>query len=152
LADHRKLIAYFENMKDGDKILCEIIDGKNTTPHLGKDEVIEAITIILSYIEDVGLLCRKRYVRIEDVNDIIGPSIVLQVSLSTIYISEFRRKNKSSAKYANAIWLYKRLRKKRPFQVHGFGQDRLAIRSLHKARSGWRWAWHRARLRPRTRK
>lgn len=66
---------------------------------------------IMRFFEDVGLLCRKEYVRKEDVFDFIAASIQYYISALLPHILFLRRDHfKSQTIYANALWLHQECR------------------------------------------
>jgi hypothetical protein len=61
-------------------------------------------TAILTYLEDLGVLCKKQYVREVDVFDLIASPIKVQVDLLVDYIGHFQTQNPSN--YEHAILLF----------------------------------------------
>ena len=65
--------------------------------------------ILLTFFEDLGVLCRKGYVREHDISDLLGSSITFQLALFGPYIHASRLTGgaENQALYANAIYVYK---------------------------------------------
>ena len=83
----------------------------------------QSVDTVLSYLEDVGHLCRKRYLRKADVCDIIGNSIEQSIEILLPPIREERKSDGGDAVYANALWLYEGSLKFRLFRISGYGHE-----------------------------
>jgi hypothetical protein len=77
-----------------------------------KREELRKYTFILQFLEDVGTLCRNQYIRQNDVFDLIGGPIQVQVECLELYIEEARKPafGDSDTVYANTIYLYRQAR------------------------------------------
>ncbi|HET7883248.1 MAG TPA: hypothetical protein VFL55_20345 [Acetobacteraceae bacterium] len=91
----------------------------------GDEKAYAAFLVVASFIEDIGLLCHKRYVRIEDINDIIGSGLLYQITLMLEQICHERRiapdPARSRSRYAFALWLYETITQHPRFGVPGYG-------------------------------
>ena len=82
--------------------------------------------LLMSYLEDIGLLCESKYLDIADISNIIGYGIseIIRLLLPQI---EFERSGTTAdvgepaAHYANALLLYKKLQGMKPTTIPGFG-------------------------------
>ena len=68
---------------------------------------------VLTFLEDIGVLCKRGYVKYEDVIDFIAAPITLQTELLWDYIQDARGYSPASSTYANALLLYERARRYR---------------------------------------
>jgi hypothetical protein len=95
--------------------LWQLSGGKN------RDELRSHI-ILLQFLEDLGLLCYKEYIRKEDVFNFIGSPIETQLGFFRDYIQKSRQNadgTVSLSRYANAIYLYKAIQEfKGSIQIH----------------------------------
>jgi len=95
-----------------------------------RQDLDRSIDQILSYLEDLGLLCRKGYVSQNDVADIIAPSIVEIIEILLPYIERERRDyDPGPTIYANTLWLYERAKYSTQFGIAGYGTPRLFFRA-----------------------
>lgn len=87
----------------------------------------DAFIVVASFIEDIGLLCQKEYVRIDDINDIIGSGLLYQIGLLLEQIRHERRTapdvSRARSQYAFTLWLYAELKPQKRFAVDGFGAE-----------------------------
>jgi hypothetical protein len=96
-----------------------------------RDDLDRGLDTILSYLEDLGLLCRKGYVSEGDVADIIGPSIVEVVCIMLPYIERERSSYEAGPTiYANTLWLYERINCSTQFGISGYGTPKLFMRPI----------------------
>ncbi|HZK91808.1 MAG TPA: hypothetical protein VFC56_16830 [Stellaceae bacterium] len=77
--------------------------------------------LLMSYLEDIGLMCESDYLRIADVNNFIGQGIMSTLGLLLPQIIYERRDTKDAALYANALQLYRDLPTMKPRTIAGFG-------------------------------
>lgn len=84
--------------------------------------------VLMSYLEDIGLLCRNDYLSIVDVNNIIGEGVTSIVGLLLSHIeyerTEMARRDGAclaAGYYANALYLYDMLRPMTPVGIEGYG-------------------------------
>jgi hypothetical protein len=89
---------------------------------LDRAKLVEYLRI-LTFFEDLGVLCRLGYLKREIVLDFIGGSIIEYVELAIPYIKWARHKNPSAGKpdeavYANLIWLYKKAKRFESTQIY----------------------------------
>jgi hypothetical protein len=91
------------------------------------ENAYDAFIVVASFIEDIGLLCQKQYVRIDDINDIIGSGLLYQIGLLLEQIRHERRTapdlSRARSRYAFALWLYSELKPQKRFALDGFGAD-----------------------------
>jgi hypothetical protein len=62
-------------------------------------------TAMLTFLEDLGILCARGYVREVDIFEFISPPIVHQINLLSEYITELRKGGENSSLYENALAL-----------------------------------------------
>lgn len=75
---------------------------------------------IINFFEDVGLLCRKKYVRHDDLFDFLGASIVYYMTPVLPFILALKRESPAGGgTYANALWLFRLARQRRVFEDDG---------------------------------
>lgn len=75
---------------------------------------------IVNFFEDVGLLCRKQYVRHEDLFDFLGASIVYYMAPMLPFILALKRGSSAGGGiYANALWLFRLARQRKVFEDDG---------------------------------
>jgi hypothetical protein len=75
---------------------------------------------IVSFFEDVGMLCRKNYLRKEDVFDFAGAPIVAYADLVLRYLELTRRPPAGGhTVYANTLWLYREAAKRKIYADDG---------------------------------
>jgi hypothetical protein len=87
-----------------------------------RDKLEHSLDSVLSYLEDLGLLCRKGYVDPRDVFDIIGSSIAEIMEMMLPYIQSERENYPSGDTiYANSLWLYREATAAAQFSVPGYG-------------------------------
>ncbi|MDB5395275.1 MAG: hypothetical protein JWM91_2781 [Rhodospirillales bacterium] len=116
-------------------------------------QVRESAEIILSFLEDVGHQCRKKYLSINDVADMIGDGMAGFTTTLLPYI-EFKRRQvikvpnfTSTSFYSNTLWLHERIGKTRRFSINGYGGGKklnklLKIKKqalISKTRALWAW-------------
>ncbi|HEV2188986.1 MAG TPA: hypothetical protein VGR70_17385 [Stellaceae bacterium] len=84
--------------------------------------------LLMSYLEDIRLLCRNDYLSIVDVNNIIGEGVTSIVGLLLTHIeherAEMARRDGprlAAGYYANALYLYDMLRPMTPVGIAGYG-------------------------------
>jgi hypothetical protein len=88
-----------------------------------------SLDTVLSYLEDLGLLCRRGYAGMGDIADIIGPSIAEIVEIMLPYIEQERRGFAAGGTvYANTLWLYERVAQASQFSIGGYGAPSLFFR------------------------
>ena len=106
-------------------ISARMLDGtiKNLLPRNNADPAYHDFLIVVSFLEDIGLLCRKRYLSLEDIADIIGSSIIYYIDALRPQIDAARASEESKitreAKYANTLWLRDnllRIRQQHPYR------------------------------------
>jgi hypothetical protein len=96
-----------------------------------RQDLDRCLETVLSFLEDLGLLCRRGYVSQNDVSEIIGPSITEIVAIMLPYISRERASYEiGPAVYANTLWLYDRLATAPQFTIPGHGTPKLFCRPL----------------------
>jgi len=96
-----------------------------------RQDLDRSLDQILSYVEDLGLLCRKGYVSQKDVADIIAPSIVEIVGIMLPYIERERSSyDQGPTIYANTLWLYERAIRSTQFGIFGYGTPNLFFRRI----------------------
>lgn len=81
--------------------------------------------VLMSYLEDIGLMCSKGYLSKSDVSNFMGNAIVSVIALLIPQI-EYERRGIADpvirgAYYANALRLYEDLQKSKPTTITGFG-------------------------------
>jgi hypothetical protein len=76
-------------------------------------------TAILIFMEDLGVLCKKRYVREEDIFDFIASPIILQMELLQNYVENVRKAFPTA--YENALALSERAKAARAARLRGAG-------------------------------
>lgn len=86
---------------------------------------------ILTFYEDLGVLCRQGYVSKDVILDFIGLTIVDIVDLCALYIRAARRRHSADgtpeeAVYANLIWLYREAKRFEPAQMYTEDDEVLA--------------------------
>jgi hypothetical protein len=79
--------------------------------------------MVISYLEDIGLLCRRGYLDIGDMADILGSSMIHYIDALRPQIDRERRdagdRIRREAKYANILWLrsnLEKIRSKHPYR------------------------------------
>lgn len=104
---------------------CHYIWRKINADH--DEAAYDAFIVVASFIEDIGLLCQKEYVRIDDINDIIGSGLLYQIGLLLEQIRHERRMapgpSRARSRYAFTLWLYGELKPQKRFAVEGFGAE-----------------------------
>jgi hypothetical protein len=90
---------------------------------------------ILTFFEDLGVLCRQGYVSEDVILDFIGLTVIEIVELTADYIRTSRRRHSSDGKvdeavYANLIWLYREAKKFEQVQIYTEGDVVLAHRPV----------------------
>jgi hypothetical protein len=96
-----------------------------------RQDLDRSLDQILSYLEDLGLLCRKGYVSLADVADIIAPSIAEIVGIMRPYIERERSSyDPGLTIYANTLWLYERVVCSAQFGIPGYGTPKLFFRQI----------------------
>jgi hypothetical protein len=85
------------------------------------DDIYTAYIAVSSFTEDIGLLCRRKYVRLKDINDIIGDGLRETIGMVIGQIVAERRQDGAQSYYAQTLWLYERLNKMSSFSVEGYG-------------------------------
>ena len=78
---------------------------------------------IATFLEDVGVLCRKDYVRADDLFDFIGGAIVRYTKLLLPFMLSARQGPHGRSIYANAFWLYRRASQRRTYEETGEGLE-----------------------------
>jgi hypothetical protein len=77
---------------------------------------------IAAFFEDVGVLCRRDYVRADDLFDFLGGPIERYLEDLLPFIVAVRGDgDKGRAIYANALWLYRAVKRRRLFEDSGVG-------------------------------
>lgn len=75
---------------------------------------------IVNFFEDVGLLCRKHYVRREDLFDLLGASVVYYMTPMLPFILALKQDSPAGGGiYANALWLFRHARQRKVFEDDG---------------------------------
>jgi hypothetical protein len=78
--------------------------------------------VIAAFFEDVGVLCRRDYVRADDLFDFLGGPIERYLEDLLPFILAVRGDGeKGRAIYANALWLYRAVKRRRLFEDSGEG-------------------------------
>jgi hypothetical protein len=92
---------------------------------IGKNDQLKErnYLLILYLFEDLGILCRKKYIKKEDMLDFIGEHIITIVEFHLPYIKKARKEymdeTMGNALYANAVYLYRLAKTRRnKFYTH----------------------------------
>ena len=89
--------------------ILQIVTGNYYPIIVPRGELEESIDTILSYTEEVGHLCRKGYLRSQDMVDIIGDGLTMYLCILKPFMRGTRANGDrvtSKTYYANSIWLY----------------------------------------------
>ena len=89
---------------------------------------------ILTYFEDLGVLCRQGYIRKEIILDFISGTIIEIIDLAIDYIKAYRRLNQppgepDTASYANLLWLYRQAKLFEETGIYREGDSELPIKT-----------------------
>jgi hypothetical protein len=119
-ANIKRLLVGDDHERCGASVLA-VIEG-NLSPILPVTEadtpsISDSADTLLSYLEEVGHLCRNKYLRARDVSDMIGDGLATFLKILMPYIRYTREGGDgvtSQTYYANCLWLHKKLTKLRP--------------------------------------
>jgi hypothetical protein len=67
--------------------------------------------VYLTILEDIGAMCRKGYIEAQDISDLMGSSIVQGTEFLLLHIRQERRGANSKSIWANALWLYRSVKR-----------------------------------------
>jgi len=120
--------------------ICNVLFGIKEYDGINHTTILRKHTIILNFLEDVGLMCRQSYLKADDIFDFIGSGMETYTTLLSVYIKRVRAaapaqeaqetasfpsgkprepvqdNGEDRRVYANVLWLTEQMRMRNSFE------------------------------------